>query len=242
MIHGKLGLGTSNPARHLEMRVPNGDGLRITGPGGPGTKVSLDLSTYDPGAAEPSTRILAVDEGAWGNSLHFQTRKIGAIENPLQNRLSIGPEGNAKFSGTLSDKDGLVVPKGIIVMWSGKASDIPPGWALCDRREGTPDLRGRFIVGYDPEQTDYNDTRKTGGEETHKLTIAEMPRHNHGDDSYDKLLRHNEKPQWTVTAWDDKESHPEPDLKHFGTLMPAGGGRPHENRPPFYVLAYIMKL
>ena len=38
-------------------------------------------------------------------------------------------------------------PSGVIVMWSGSIDDIPTGWALCDGNNGTPDLRDRFVVG-----------------------------------------------------------------------------------------------
>jgi hypothetical protein len=37
--------------------------------------------------------------------------------------------------------------RGLIVMWSGPLSEVPPGWALCDGTQATPDLRDRFIVG-----------------------------------------------------------------------------------------------
>ncbi len=47
------------------------------------------------------------------------------------------------------------VPKGVIVMWSGKENEIPPGWVLCDGQYGTPDLRGRFIAGAGGENADY---------------------------------------------------------------------------------------
>jgi len=40
-----------------------------------------------------------------------------------------------------------VLPKGIILMWSGAVVNIPTGWALCDGANGTPNLRDRFIVG-----------------------------------------------------------------------------------------------
>lgn len=67
-------------------------------------------------------------------------------------------------------------PAGVIVMWSGAVAAIPTGWNLCDGTNGTPDLRGKFILGaggaYDPGDT--------GGEETHTLTEAEMPSHTHG--------------------------------------------------------------
>ena len=39
------------------------------------------------------------------------------------------------------------VPTGFIGMWSGSASTIPTGWALCDGTNGTPNLTDRFILG-----------------------------------------------------------------------------------------------
>lgn len=36
---------------------------------------------------------------------------------------------------------------GTIILWSGAATAIPAGWALCNGANGTPDLRGRFVVG-----------------------------------------------------------------------------------------------
>ena len=42
-----------------------------------------------------------------------------------------------------------MVPQGAIVMWSGAVADIPPGWALCDGSNGTPNLRNRFVLSYD---------------------------------------------------------------------------------------------
>lgn len=39
------------------------------------------------------------------------------------------------------------VPSGVILMWSGPVATIPSGWNLCDGTSGTPDLRDKFIVG-----------------------------------------------------------------------------------------------
>jgi len=45
----------------------------------------------------------------------------------------------------------------IICLWAGAVIEIPAGWALCDGNNGTPDLRGRFVVGaggsYNPDAT-----------------------------------------------------------------------------------------
>ena len=38
-------------------------------------------------------------------------------------------------------------PVGGIIMWSGSIASIPSGWALCNGTNGTPDLRDRFVVG-----------------------------------------------------------------------------------------------
>lgn len=38
------------------------------------------------------------------------------------------------------------VPKGAIIMWSGTVASIPAGWAFCDGANGTPDLRKRFVI------------------------------------------------------------------------------------------------
>ena len=33
------------------------------------------------------------------------------------------------------------LPIGAIILWVGKAKDIPKGWAVCDGVKGTQDLR-----------------------------------------------------------------------------------------------------
>ena len=58
--------------------------------------------------------------------------------------------------------------KGMIVMWSGSTSNIPAGWALCDGKNGTPDLRGRFVIGAGGDYSPGN----TGG--------GSIPSHSHG--------------------------------------------------------------
>lgn len=56
------------------------------------------------------------------------------------------------FDGSLvtdadSGNDGIFIPIGGIILWSGSVASIPSGWALCNGSSGTPDLRGRFVVG-----------------------------------------------------------------------------------------------
>lgn len=117
------------------------------------------------------------------------------------------------------------VPKGVIVMWSGAIAEVPSGWALCDGTKGTPNLKDRFIVG---AGNTYN-VAATGGEAMHTLTIAEMPAHAH---PYMKGVYHSESDGLSGAFKSNQDDN-------TGSV---GGGQPHENRPPYYALAYIMKL
>ena len=140
------------------------------------------------------------------------------------------------------------VPTGAIIMWSGAIPDIPVGWTLCDGTNGTPDLTDRFVTGAGGQY----EVGDTGGEDEHTLTEDELASHTHtgettidGEHShtYDHPIIGNENddtsggtngsPQQTST--DGAHNH---DLEIDAT----GGGQPHENRPPFYALAYIQKL
>ena len=56
-------------------------------------------------------------------------------------------------SDTLSS---INFPDGIIMLWSGSPTNVPEGWLLCDSSNNTPDLRGRFIVGVNPEGPNNN--------------------------------------------------------------------------------------
>ena len=39
------------------------------------------------------------------------------------------------------------IPFDAIALWSGRPSDVPAGWRLCDGTGDTPDLTDRFVVG-----------------------------------------------------------------------------------------------
>jgi len=71
------------------------------------------------------------------------------------------------------------VPSGTIVMWSGSVASIPSGWKLCDGTNGTPDLSGKFIVGYSSGNEDYNVIGNTGGANNVTLTTNQIPSHSH---------------------------------------------------------------
>lgn len=151
-------------------------------------------------------------------------------------------------------EDGLN-KKGMITMWSGSVSAVPSGWGLCDGggTPARPDLRGRFIVGYDSTKADYNAIGKTGGEEKHTLTESEMPSHRHsappqnGVDGMPSvgelgLVRRTAGGENKTAQIDSAGAGVEVDVSMVYAMPAAGGGQSHENRPPYYTLAYIIKL
>ena len=166
----------------------------------------------------------------------------GSVVVPAIEATSLVVNGNiqASTSGSLSGYG--TIPVGGIVMWSGSPTQIPDGWALCNGQasngRATPDLRGRFVVGYNPSDSDYSSVGKTGGEKRHTLTVAEMPAHTHdykfkGADieaAYDNdnyfYNQHNK--------YDKNDNNK--------TTESTGGNQPHENRPPYYALCFIMRV
>ena len=41
----------------------------------------------------------------------------------------------------------MELPLGAIIMWYKSLAEIPAGWIICDGNDGTPDLRGKYVVG-----------------------------------------------------------------------------------------------
>ncbi len=135
-------------------------------------------------------------------------------------------DGNSNYNYT------SLVPTGTIMAYNGTTA--PNGWVLCDGTNGTPNLKGRFILGTG-SNTDLT-TRtlgQTGGAETVTLTVDQFPSHNH----------HFSGSNIASTPWPDPFTM-KPIAKsanNEGTTNNTGGGQSHENMPPFYVLTYIMK-
>lgn len=151
----------------------------------------------------------------------------------------------------LGNMAGSNIPRGLIAMWNG--TQVPNGWALCNGQIvddlQTPDLSGKFVVGWQSGNEDYNIIGNTGGQDKVTLTTPEIPSHVHNFadayfiEAYDGIGINGS--QWIgnnlygssktdrdnsyVALWDHD-------------TRAAGGDQPHENRPPYYVLAYIIKL
>ncbi len=130
-----------------------------------------------------------------------------------------------------------ILPRGIIIAWNNQ--NIPDGWALCDGTNCTPDLRGRFIYGYDSLKQS-NRLYEKGGETSHLITLNEMPTHSHrynangGVTNYiadiSSVLGKN-----YVNGLNNNQHT-------TNTYINPSKNVPHNNMPPYVSLKYIMKL
>ena len=157
-----------------------------------------------------------------------------------------GPQGPAGPTGPAGAGGG--VPTGTVVSFAGH--NAPTGWLLCDGTQyssssyptlyaiiGTtyggasgsfrvPDLRGKMPVG--KNQGTFSALGRTGGEETHVLTNAEMAPDVYMDVSGSKsteLVNIGGGNRWANT----------------GRVNGAQAGHAHNNMPPYLVLNYIIK-
>ncbi len=73
------------------------------------------------------------------------------------------------------------VPIGAVMIWKGSSSTIPQGFQMADGTNGTPDLRGCFLMGIAASETDDN-LLETGGETQHVHsmgTVSAASAHTH---------------------------------------------------------------
>ena len=174
-------------------------------------------------------------------------RNLSKLANDLTKQGSLSVKGGLKLEGPFN-----LLPKGCIIAWNGKTA--PAGWAMCNGKNGTPDLRGRFIYGYGSGLG--KTFNKRGGSETHKLSINEIPSHNHSMKDAGNHHHYMGGPNGSAggrkNAWVDfggwhhgrnvgnRNTHNAGNHKHH--INNTGGSKSHNNMPPYHVLSYIMKL
>ena len=160
---------------------------------------------------------------------------------------------NVTVTGTISGNG--TIPVGGIIMWSG--ASVPSGWTLCNGSNvnglTVPDLRGRFILGgnvgsgatYTDVNTGLVSTNGTyGGEAKHTLSLAEMPAHTHNFLADASAI-------FLVTPVDNGSDKPDSagaggygyiNANRPSAVQNSGSGTPFSELPPYYVLAYIMRV
>lgn len=189
------------------------------------------------GAAGPEVVIQETTQDA--------TFEDGNIRPVYKSRVAtIGGPGGFPFSDLKPAN--LGVPVGTVLMWSGNVAAIPAGFALCDGQNGTPDLRGRMILGYDPADADYDALGKMGGAKKQTLQQSQLPSVLNVT-VQGKMIRKGETANGVVVL-DVANVNGAPADPYFGTkdcatqIKNLGGGQELDNRSPYYILAYIIKL
>ena len=148
---------------------------------------------------------------------------------------------------------------GMIMLWSGSVASVPSGWALCNGSGGTPDLRNRFVVGAGSTYA----VNATGGS-----ADATLVSHNHTATSSSSSSVSDPGHQHAFTAsvtgasntsYISQISRDPSFVSNTGlintattgisvntststTINSAGSSGTNANLPPYYALAYIMKL
>lgn len=128
-----------------------------------------------------------------------------------------------------------------------------------------PDLRGRFVAGQYGDDPEYELPGMAGGCKVQSLGVENIPAHHHEFKDYMMIPNgYNEvhetawkfqkggKEWWHTVGWDNVYGNPrrcdtaDGNKQYLQWIMhdtdDTGAGTPIENRPPFYVLAYIMRI
>lgn len=120
--------------------------------------------------------------------------------------------------GELEARAPIAIPRNVVLAFD--QAECPEGWERYNEADG------RFILGVREGMP----LRATGGSEAHRLTIEEMPTHDHG-----AVFGGDGRKAGMLNEWPYHASG-------YERMRPTGGGRPHNNMPPYIALIYCKKL
>lgn len=158
------------------------------------------------------------------------------------------PDGYALCDGNqLNTKDYPALYKALGTTFNNAYSANGTRYTTTSGYFRLPDLRGRFVVGYHDSDNDYKTKGTAGGEKKHALTTDEMPSHTHTFKDYYYPEAHDGLNYDTIVTnnkiGSSKTDYDNNHLFYYRhDTESKGGDAQHENRPPYYVLAYIMRV
>jgi len=193
-----------------------------------------------------------------------------SLSNPINTGGGVGSAGQVLFSrgAGLAPIWGNVMPVGGIIMWSGAIANIPTGWQLCDGTNGTPNLKNKFIICADADTSGVATTSITGTTtSTGGTKDAVIVQHNHGitepnggtGHAHDAVTYNG---GTNLYGWVPYGGAGAIQSGGFGggsnrwytdtinvqkhttdiTINNTGDSGINQNLPPYYALAYIMRL
>ncbi len=183
----------------------------------------------------------------------------------------------ASFGSTGCSTQNQSLPRGSIIMWSGEINDeghpildegVLTDWRICDGSDNDqstisiPDLVDKFIMA-----TDMVAEPHTGGVDSQRLTIDNIPTHEHYFSGHTQVDNYSHVHKIWSPAWyydNEIDDTGDSDLRRYyqagridtyteqsthahshgvsGWTDPEGGGASFDNRPAFYRLAFIIKV
>ncbi|QCG92093.1 phage tail protein [Azospirillum sp. TSH100] len=124
------------------------------------------------------------------------------------------------------------LPKNSVIMWYGSADEVPDGWAICDGKNLTPDMRERFPIGVGANYI----PQKTGGSSTIVIKPQNLPPHTHSYSQFTQK-RDNWKSGGDASPGDGTGGNIEGQTDNG-----PGTGQPIETLPPYFAIYFIMKI
>lgn len=219
---------------------------------------TLTLTPYDELSAAAHGKKNIEGASGWQDEVIIGSEKtIGSDNKQRIGTVTIYKTGDTlprySLQVPLSSQDNGTLPKGTIVPYSGDLSKLPHGWALCDGKNGNPNLRGRFLIGSGDYVDVFGATNyilgSAGGERLHQLSQAEMPKHQHFGDGPFKMA-----------GWDASGANSGSGTAGWGLGLAIGDNPPydgvqylfktgysgddqaHNNMPPYFTVHWIIKI
>ncbi|BEM56394.1 hypothetical protein SME22J_02550 [Serratia marcescens] len=250
----KTGNGVAVNSRGVNIKLAKG--TQNNGGGGQGTDGFTSIGST--GGLALSSNGLSVDAGS---GIQIDSKGV-SIKLAANSGLSADETSGLKIVPE------QMFQKGMIMMFSG--TSVPSGWALCDGSGGRPDLRNRFVLGASGlgnigqtngktvtgtdtnKQFSVNTDSKTPAVSVkvngHKLTIAQMPAHNHsiksagneGSGGQALFERDGRNPSYKRSFINTEGSGQE--HNHGASGSQSSHYHSVNVVPPYYILAFIIKL
>ena len=208
---------------------------------------------------DPTTQLPEIGGMAWDAARGYIAGTLvthsGDIWNALQDNTGVEPGTDPATWRAVQDYVpvptlGGETPIGGIIMYSGALADLPANWRLCNGDNGTPDLRDRFVLGAGSD----SEIGQVGGsadavvvEHNHIFTGIEMPEHNH--DGYIRTDTGQAGSRGLGTMQSEPTASPRQNANVAasagtpeGSISTEGVSGVGKNMPPYYKLAYIIRV